>query len=64
MCKANGLKIVGSAKFHPNHLPQTTKNKDKDTKGTKIAAMDGKEQETVSCADLDSDDDYEEQSKN
>ena len=64
MCKADGLKIVGSAKFHPNHLPQTTKNKDKDTKSTKIAAMDGKEQETVSCADVDSDDDYEEKSKN
>ena len=64
MCKADGLKIIGSAKFHPNHLPQTTKNKDKDTKSTKIAAMDGKEWETVSCADVDSDDDYEEKSKN
>ena len=59
MCKANGLEIVGSAKFHPNHLPQnTTKNKDKDTKTTKIAATDGKEQE-VSCADVTSDDNYE-----
>ena len=62
MCKANGMEIVGSAKFHPNHLPQnTTKNKDKDTKTTKIAATDGTEQ--VSCADVTSEDDYE-KSKN
>ncbi len=39
MCKVDGLEIVGSVKFHPNHLPQnTTKNKDKEIKKTKIAA--------------------------
>src|SRR5258706_15789610 len=44
MCKADGLEIVGSAKFHPNHLPQnTTKNKDKEIKRTKIAATQGQE---------------------
>ncbi len=44
MCKAGGLEIVGSAKFHPNHLPQnTTKNKDKEIKKTKIAATQGQE---------------------
>ncbi len=44
MCKADGLEIVGSAKFHPNHLPQnTTKNKDKEIKKTKIAATQGQE---------------------
>ena len=60
MCKANGVEIVGLARFHPNHLPQTmTKNKDKEEKKTKIAATDGKEKEQDSGSDTDC-----EQSKN
>jgi len=48
MCKADGLEIVGSAKFHPNHLPQnTTKNKDKEIKKTKIAATQGQERKDM-----------------
>ncbi len=48
MCKADGLEIVGSAKFHPNHLPQNmTKNKDKTEKRTKIAATSGQEKKDM-----------------
>jgi hypothetical protein len=50
------MEIVGSARFHPNHLPQTTKKEEK--KG-KIATTSGKEKER----DSDSDSDCE-QSKN
>ncbi len=48
MCKVDGLEIVGSAKFHPNHLPQNmTKNKDKTEKRTKIVATDRKEKKDM-----------------
>ena len=53
MCKADGLEIVGSAKFHPNHLPQKTDTKREEKKG-KIATTEGKEN---GIADTDSDSD-------
>lgn len=53
MCKADGLEIVGSAKFHPNHLPQKTDTKREERKG-KIAATEGNENSTDSM-DSDSD---------
>ena len=53
MCKADGLEIVGSAKFHPNHLPQKTDTKNEEKKG-KIAATEGFDN---SIDDTDSDSD-------
>jgi len=48
MCKVDRLEIVGSVKFHPNHLPQnTTKNKDKEIKKTKIAVTQGQERKDM-----------------
>ena len=62
MCKADGLEIVGSAKFHPNHLPQKDTTKTTEKKG-KIATTSGKEKAHDTNKDSDSDSDCE-QSKN
>ena len=51
MCKADGLEIVGSAKFHPNHLPQRTDTKKEEKRG-KIAATEGNDNNST---DSDSD---------
>jgi len=60
MCNTDRLEIVGSAKYHPNHLPQnSTKNKDKTEKKTKIVATSRKEKRDKSGSDTDC-----EQSKN
>ena len=52
MCKADGLEIVRSAKFHPNHLPQRTDAKKEEKRG-KIAAMEGNDNKGTD-SDLDS----------
>lgn len=51
MCKADSLEIVGSVKFHPNHLLQKNDTKKEERKG-KIVATKGNENSTV---DTDSD---------
>ena len=62
-CKADGLEIVGSARYHPNHLPQDTTKTTEKKKNTKIAATKGKEKEQNKDSDSDSDSDGN-QSKN
>ena len=63
-CKADGKEIVGSVRFHPNHLPQTnTKTTEKKDKNTKIAATKGKETSQDSDENSDSEPDCD-QSKN
>jgi hypothetical protein len=52
ICKKEGKKVKGSARFHPNHLPQNTKNS-----SGKVAAME------VTC-ETDSELDSDKKSKN
>jgi hypothetical protein len=52
VCKKEGKKVKGSARFHPNHLPQNTKNS-----SGKVAAME------VTC-ETDSESDSDKKSKN
>jgi hypothetical protein len=52
VCKKEGKRVKGSARFHPNHLPQNTKNS-----SGKVAATE------VLC-ETDSDSDSEKKSKN
>ena len=60
-CKADGLEIVGSARYHPNHLPQNIQKNQEKKEKTKIAATKGKEKESDSGSESDTDC---EQSKN
>ena len=62
-CKSDGLEIVGSAHYHPNHLPQDTTKKSEKKEKTKIATTSGKEKATEQDKESDSDSDCE-QSKN
>jgi hypothetical protein len=52
VCKKEGKRVKGSARFHPNHLPQNTKNS-----SGKVAATE------VTC-ETDSDSDSDKKSKN
>jgi hypothetical protein len=52
ICKKEGKRVKGSARFHPNHLPQNTKNN-----SGKVAATE------VLC-ETDSDSDLDKKSKN
>jgi hypothetical protein len=52
MCKKEGKRVKGLARFHPNHLPQNTKNS-----SGKVAATE------VLC-ETDSDSDSDKKSKN
>ena len=62
-CKSDGLEIVGSARYHPNHLPQDTTKKSEKKEKTKIATTSGKEKATEQDKESDSDSDCK-QSKN
>ena len=62
-CKSDGLEIVGSACYHPNHLPQDTTKKSEKKEKTKIATMSEKEKVMEQDKESDSDSDCK-QSKN
>ena len=62
-CKSDGLEIVGSARYHPNHSPQDMTKKSEKKEKTKIVTMSGKEKVMEQDKESDSDSDCE-QSKN
>ena len=57
VCKSEGKEIVGSARFHPNHLP--TQKQEKPTKPTRVATTSGYETENENEATSVSDSDNE-----
>ena len=62
-CKSDGLEIVGSAHYHPNHLPQDMTKKLEKKEKTKIVTTSGKEKAMEQDKESDSDSDCK-QSKN